>query len=106
MKITLNNGTLNIAIAGDILSTNVQQLRPLLIAGIDQNPDTTSVVVDLASCKTIDSVGLNLLIALYRECEKRKLKFRIINPSDKITQLLTFLNLTERFGIQPNTTAS
>ncbi len=101
MKTTLNDGVIRFTFSGDILSTNVQEIRPKLISGLDQHPDAKMVVVDLAACRIIDSMGLNLLIALYRESEKRSLSFRAENPCGDVTRLFSFLNLTERFGLKP-----
>lgn len=100
MNTTFNNETIRFTFDGDILSTNVQAIRPELIAGLDQYAGAKAVVVDLAACRIIDSMGLNLLIALYRESEKRKLTFRAENPCSDVTRLFSFLNLTERFGLK------
>jgi len=101
MKATLEGTTLRLAFSGDIISTNVDELRTNLLSQIDSNPTATYVIGDVAACKIIDSRGLNLLIALYRECDRRKLGFSIENPSPDIYRLLSFLNLTERFGLKP-----
>ena len=99
MKASLEDTTLRLSSTGDILSTNVAAIRPLMLTLLSDHPDATSVVLDLEASRVIDSQGLNLLIALYRECERRSLPFRVVNPSPDIQRLFSFLNLTERFGL-------
>lgn len=100
MKTHTAEDTLHITFSSEILSTNVQTLRPELMQAIDQAEGITSVVADLAEARIIDSMGFNLLIGLFRECEKRRLNFHVINPSEEVLRLIKFLNLTDRFGLE------
>lgn len=102
MNIHTENDTLHIAFTSDLLSTNVHHLRPQLMQAIAEAPEAKAVQADLAKCRIVDSMGFNLLIALYRECEKRGLKFRATNPSPEVLRLIKFLNLTDRFGLSEN----
>ena len=99
MNIQTQDETLHIAFAGDILSTNVQSLRPELMQALQKAEGITSVQADLQAARIIDSMGFNLLIALFRECEKRQLRFGVINPSPEVLRLIKFLNLADRFGL-------
>jgi anti-anti-sigma factor len=99
MNTQIVDDTLEIAFASEILSTNVQTLRPQLIKALDEAGNISSVVADLAQARVIDSMGFNLLIGLFRECEKRQMSFRVTNPSPEVLRLIKFLNLTDRFGL-------
>lgn len=101
MQAHLDQGTLRLAFAGDILSTNVAQQRVALLGHLAAHPAATAIVADLTLARAIDSQGLNLLIALYRECERRQLAFRAENPAPEILRLFIALKLAERFGLQP-----
>lgn len=102
MQATLDTSTLRIAFAGDLLSTNVGSLRPKLLAALAENPTAQSVVADLARAGSVDSQGLNLLLSLFRETERRKIGFRVENPNPEVRRLLTLLNLATRFGLSPS----
>jgi anti-anti-sigma factor len=84
---------------GDILSTNVAETRVALLGHLAAYPMATAVVADLSQSNLIDSQGLNLLVALYRECERRQMSFRVENPVPEIQRLFTALKLAERFGL-------
>ena len=93
--------TLVINFPHPILSTNVAELRTTLAKQFTDNPNCLGVEVNLEHCPTIDSSGLNRLAAVYRECIKREIPFKVTNPSQDIHRLLTILKLNERFGLPP-----
>lgn len=101
MQTILDASTLRIVFAGDILSTNVAALRAELLLALGAHPDAAAVVADLANARVVDSQGINLLLALYRETERRKVAFRVENPSAEIRRLFDLLNLAGRFGLNP-----
>jgi len=100
MQSTLTDSTLRIIFDGDLLSTNVDALRQKIITIIGSNPGATTVVADLKNARLVDSRGVNLLIALYRETQTRKFGFSAENPSADVHRLLAMLNLEERFGLK------
>ena len=99
MQALLTQTTLRLTFDGDLLSTNVDTLRNEILAALAAHSGAQSIVADLAHCRLVDSKGVNLLIALYRESEHRKLAFKVENPSADVRRLLTLLNLTTRFGL-------
>ncbi len=99
MQTQLADFVLRITFKGDLLSTNVATRRTELLVHLDNAPTATTVIADLSNAKVVDSQGLNLLIALLRETERRKLKFRVENPNPEIRRMFTLLNLNARFGL-------
>lgn len=99
MHASLHDSSLLFTVAGDLLSTNVATVRADLLTALDRHTSATSVVVNLAAARTVDSQGLNLLISLLRECERRKLELRITEPQSQVHRLLSYLNLASRFGL-------
>jgi len=99
MKAILTNTTLRIIFDGDLLSTNVAALRTELLAHIQNHPDASTIIADLSQASFVDSQGLNLIVALLRESERRKVAFRVENPGPEIHRLITLLNLSERLGL-------
>jgi len=99
MQTSLTDTTLRITFDGDLLSTNVDSLRTELLAVLAQHPATRTIVTDLSHSRVVDSKGVNLLIALFRETQNRKIAFRVENPLPDVRRLLSLLNLNERFGL-------
>ncbi len=100
MQSTLTDTTLRIIFDGDLLSTNVDPLRQEIIALIKNNPAANHIIADLKNSRLVDSKGVNLLIALYRETQTRQFKYAVENPSPDIRRMLALLNLEERFGLK------
>lgn len=101
MQAIVVDSTLRVVFDGDLLSTNVAALRGELLAHLEKQSSVRSIVADIARARVVDSQGLNLLVALLREAERRQAAFRVENASDEVRRLLTLLNLSARFGIPP-----
>jgi anti-anti-sigma factor len=104
MKSSFHDSLLHLEFDGDLLSTNVAALRAELLPLFEQHSAARGVVADLGRAQKVDSQGLNLLVALHRETERRGLSFRVENPTSDIRRLITLLNLGPRFGVQPAST--
>ena len=63
----------------------LEQLQPLVTA--------QSVTLDLRNVKRIDAAGLAALITLYCDACKAGHKFRIMNPSHHVAELLGLVRL-------------
>lgn len=100
MQASFSDSTLRIVFQGDLLSTNVDTLRRGILASLSSQPSTRSIVADLQNTRVVDSKGINLLIAIFRECQGRGFSFAVENPSADIRRLLSMLNLEERFGLK------
>ncbi|OGV41252.1 MAG: hypothetical protein A2X46_01660 [Lentisphaerae bacterium GWF2_57_35] len=59
-----------------------------------------NVVVDLSGVSILDSLGVNLLVGLYKECRKLNKPFRVTGCSPSIRRLFDLYKLTEYFGIE------
>lgn len=102
MKSSITDSILRIEFESDLLSTNIAALRIELLAILEQHgASVRGLVADIAQAEKIDSQGLNLLVALLREAERRKITFRVEKPNPDIRRMLMLLNLGERFGIGP-----
>jgi anti-anti-sigma factor len=99
MQATLSEQRLEFTFGGDLLSTNVAELRADLLGKMNDQSGYTAVVANLSRARRVDSQGLNLLIALFRECERRKVGFSVSEPQPEVLRLLTYLRLAQRFGL-------
>ena len=100
MHHTLNpaDHTLSVTIPGDLLSTNAEQTRIEIFALFEteavKTAGWTTLQVDLTAAKMVDSVGLNLIVAIYKEAQKRRAKTIAVisNPNIQRTFLFTRLD--------------
>ena len=101
MDASLTDTTLRFTFAGDILSTNIETISANLLDHLNKNPGVRAVIANLSRARTIDSKGINLILSLYRETERRKVAFSVENPSADIRRMFTLLNLNARLGLTP-----
>jgi anti-anti-sigma factor len=89
---------LQVTVPGDLLSTNADPIRTEFLALLETpavkaaNWDTLKL--DLTAAKMVDSVGLNLIVAIYKETQKHKAKMAVLvsNPNIQRTFLFTRLD--------------
>jgi len=90
--------TLEITLPGDLLSTNAEPIRTEFLALLEtpavKAPHWDTLKLDLTAAKMVDSVGLNLIVAIYKETQKRKAKMAVLvsNPNIQRTFLFTRLD--------------
>ena len=70
--------TLKLVLPGDILSTDIETLRPAIFGILESTPveNWQTLVFDLSATAMIDSAGLNLLISVIRSVQPRGVKLR------------------------------
>jgi len=90
--------TLELTFPGDLLSTNTDAARKEIFAIFESAPvkasGWTTLKLDLKATKMIDSVGLNLVVSLYKEAKKLNAKTTAVisNPNIQRTFLFTRLD--------------
>ena len=99
MKHHLNptDHSLTLIVPGDVLSTNAEQIRTEIFALFETAPvkaaEWTTLVLDLNAAKMIDSVGLNLLVGLFKEAKKRGAKTSALINSPNLQRTFAFTRL-------------
>lgn len=97
---TINSAdkTLVLTFPGDLLSTNADTARKEITAIFEsaavKSAGWTTLKLDLKAAKMIDSVGLNLVVSLYKEAKKANAKTSAVisNPNIQRTFLFTRLD--------------
>lgn len=90
--------TLQLTFPGDLLSTNTDTARKEIFAIFEsaavKSAGWSTLKLDLTATKMIDSVGLNLVVSLYKEAKKSNAKTTalISNPNIQRTFLFTRLD--------------
>lgn len=89
--------SLQFDLPGDLLSTNAEQIRTEIFAVLDTDAVKTTtlskLVLNLQTAQMIDSVGLNLLVGIYKEAKKRGAKTTALIRSANIQRTFAFTRL-------------
>lgn len=96
-KLNAAEKSLHCIIPGDVLSTNAEQIRGEILALLETAPvkaaGWTTLVLNLTAAKMIDSVGLNLIVSLYKEAKKRGAKTSALISSPNLQRTFAFTRL-------------
>jgi anti-anti-sigma factor len=82
------DGTIVVAVGGELDSANVGQLRELVAPVIDDPP--SCLVFDLAELRFMDSAGIAVLVQVAAEVDE----VRVRDPSPIITRLIAVTGLS------------
>jgi len=81
-------------IYGELVIQGIAEMRPELLRTLDAIPKGTSIEVDLSEVESVDTTGVQLIVAMLRHVHSRGDMIEITHHSPS-----TF-NATEVFGLQ------
>jgi anti-anti-sigma factor len=95
-KAKKNDGTLQLSIKDDMTIYNAQALKEILLAHC--HPDIQVLQLDLSAVTEIDSAGVQLLLLLKAESQKRGFTLRLLSHSEAVIEVFELLKLGMYFG--------
>lgn len=95
--------TFTVSLAGNILSTNAQEVRTQLNQALN-DPRTVAGALevfelDVTRAQMVDSVGLNLIVWLLKAVRERKGRLRLLVGSVHVERTLQFTRLDQQAEI-------
>lgn len=90
-------GLCRVRLDGDLTASRVPELQAVLKQELDQPLE--ELVFDLAGTSMLDSSGIGLLIATFNSVGRRGARFRVVNASQPIFQLLQSMRLVHRLNV-------
>ncbi len=100
MKHSIQDQVCNVIFEGDIVSTTVQSLKRVFVELFPKLEEVKKLILDFKEVDIVDSQGLNFLIGLYVECEKRQLSLQITHCNSNNRKLFGIFKLDKMLGIQ------
>ncbi len=91
-------GETRLAASGDLVASTVEQERATLLARIEGL--TGPVVFDLSAVKEIDSLGITLVLGLFKSCQKLGLPFSVEGVSPDILRVFRLFSLPKVFPVK------
>lgn len=83
----------------DVVASTVSELRKRLIEHLDAN-DWGELIFDCHQVSSMDSVGVNLIVGLYKKAGGADRQFCMINCNEPILKVLKLFRLDEKFTIE------
>lgn len=92
--------TFTVSIAGNILSTNAQEVRAQLSKALNHPKSAAGSLevfeLDLTRAQMVDSVGLNLIVWLLKAVRERRALLRLLISSMHVERTLHFTRLDQQ----------
>lgn len=88
---------LRMAPKGDLVASTVEEHRTAMMKAMESAGD--NVVLDLSSVDLIDSLGITLVLGLFKSCQKSGAAFSIVGVNPDIMRVFKLFHLTKFFPI-------
>ena len=86
----------------EIVASQADILRTSILQGLDDWEGWDSFVLNLEYVHKVDSIGINLIVGLFKEVQNRNASFMIINCNSSIMKVLKLFRLNKKFDIGMN----
>lgn len=83
----------------NLIAVNLEDQEKRIRKGLEDHGDVSGIVLDLSLVDEIDSLGINLVVGLFKELEKRGLKFRVTGCIQPIKNLFNLFKLSSYFEV-------
>jgi len=99
MNARVENHTLFLTPETDLVASRIESLRNYFAEKMAAHPETTQVVLDVHGVETVDSLGVNLIVGLYREAAAASKTMEIVGANEKFMKVARFFRLPAIFTI-------
>ncbi|MBU3915100.1 STAS domain-containing protein [bacterium] len=83
----------------DIVASNVPEMRDQMLKHLDKK-EWNSLVLDCSNVDALDSVGVNLIVGLFKKADSAGKSFVVSNCNEPLTKVLKLFRLDEKFAIE------
>ncbi len=99
MKAVLDGKTLELQALNNLVASNLEVQTNVIKESFDKYQEIDLVVLNLANVSEIDSMGVNLVVGLYKQTVAKKITFKVSNASRSIINLFNLFKLTSYFEV-------
>jgi anti-anti-sigma factor len=100
MNVKKQETTLVLIPEADLIASNIEGLRDYFIEQLKQYSDYTHIQLDVSGIEVVDSLGVNLIVGLYRESVNRSATIEIIGAGENFMKVANFFRLPSLFSIK------
>lgn len=99
MQATVENNSLELLALSNLVASNLEKQTQVIKDNLEKNQDIELVILNLENVTEIDSMGINLVVGLFKQTQNKKIKFKVINASRPIINLFNLFKLTSYFEV-------
>ena len=97
VRVTYGENSVSIALKGEVDMSTAPELLESVQLAFARNP--TSIVLDVGELAYIDSVGLGVLVTVYKRAQVAATEFVLSAPTGRMLRLLEITGLKDVFAV-------
>lgn len=83
----------------DLVASRIEELRDYFAEQLGEHPDVSHVLLDVHGIDFVDSLGVNLIVGLYRQVTSASKSIEIIGAGKSFMKVAGFFRLTSLFSV-------
>lgn len=99
MEVNLMENRLEFIAKDNLVAANLEAQMSVIKDAMSKYSDITEVTLNLKNVTEIDSMGINLVVGLYKQVNAASKKFSVNNVSRPILNLFNLFKLTSYFDV-------
>lgn len=84
----------------NLTASSIEELRDYFRKQLKQHSDIAHVVLDVSGVHSVDSLGVNLIVGLYRELTEKSGTIEIVGAEENFMKVANFFRLPSLFSIR------
>lgn len=99
MKIYKKDKTVYIVPNCDLVASNVEKIRDSVLMKLKKESSIEHLVLNVNGIEVVDSLGVNLIIGIYREAASQSMDFQVTNANEKFQKISGFFKFEDFFKV-------
>ncbi len=100
MKTNVTEKTLFLIIETDLVASRIEELRDSCRKEFEGHPDVTHIVLDVSGVEFVDSLGVNLIVGLYRQSAAESKTIEITGAGKNFMKIANFFRFPSLFPVK------
>ncbi len=93
-----DSSVLRIPSGGNLVASTVEERRKAAMDALEA--PCTQAVLDLTDAEVVDSLGITLILGLFKTCQKRKVAFSVEGANADLMRVFKLFSLPKLFPIR------
>ncbi len=99
MEAIVNGNTIEFVAKNNLVASNLDSQMSVIKETLAKNAEVANVTLNLINVTEIDSMGINLVVGLYKQTHAENRKFNVTNTTRAILNLFNLFKLTSYFEV-------
>lgn len=100
MKANMADKTLFLVMESDLVASRIEELRDSCRKQFEKYPDAAHIVIDVSGVEFVDSLGVNLIVGLYRQASSESKTIEINGAGKNFMKIANFFRFPSLFPVK------